>query len=150
VAAPSCVREHTVERPRHPAEIERLDERRREADLPVRQEAAQLVLDRPVPVRGLLLVGAKRSKLAVSGEDLLHGRSAKAPDQLVLQIPVAHVEAEAFHLRSAELDTEPRALQSTPEPVLLTGVEEAGQRDVGATRPVAAQEPSDRLRAPDR
>ena len=146
----SDVREYEVERARYPAEVERLHERRRESDLPVRQEAAQLFLGRPGPMRGLLLVGPKRSQLPMRGQDLLHHGSTERTDQLVLEIPFAHVEAKSFHVRAAEIDTEAGALKSTPEHALLSGVAETGQPDVGAARTVEVQEPADRLRAADR
>jgi hypothetical protein len=101
-------------------------------------------------MRGLLLVGAKRSQLPVRGQDLLHRGSTEATDQLVLQILFAHVEAESFHLRAAEVDTKAGALESASERSLLSRVAETREPGVGATRAVPVQEPTDRLRAPDR
>ena len=45
--------EHAVERARHATEVERLHERRCQSDLPVVQEAPQLILDHAAAVRGL-------------------------------------------------------------------------------------------------
>jgi hypothetical protein len=144
------VREYTVKRARYSGEIERLHERRRESDLPVGQEAAQLFLGGSGSMRRLLLVGAKRSQLPVGGQDLLHYGSTEATDQLVLEILFAYVEAESLHLRAPEIDTKARALESTPERRLLARVAETREPDIGATRAVKVQEPADRPRAPDR
>jgi hypothetical protein len=144
------MREYTVERARYLAEIERLHERRGESNLPVRQEATQLLLGSSGPMRRLFLVGTKRSQLPVRAQDLLHHGSTKATDQLVFQIPVAHVEPESFHLRAAEIGTKAGALKRTPELALLSRVAETGQLDVGATRTVEVQEPADRVCPPDR
>ena len=85
------------------------------------------------------------SQLPVRGQDLLHHGSTQATDQLVLQIPFAHVEAESFHLRAAEIDTKAGALKSTPELALFPASQRpparrqshAGRRDSGTGRPPA-------------
>src|SRR3954466_5101366 len=123
------MREHAVERARYAAEIKRLDQRRRESDLPVVQEAAELFLGGPCAMRELLLVGAKRSQYPVRGEDCLHYRGAKAAHQLVLQVRLAHVEAEAFHLGAAETETKAGPLESTAQLALLSRVAETSQPD---------------------
>lgn len=148
--AASDVSEHTVERARHPAEVERLDERRGESDLPVVEEAVELFLGRPCSMRGLLLVRAERRQPSVRGENLLHGGDAEAADELVLQVCFTHVETEPFHVGAAEVETEAGAPKSTPKVALFSCVTETGQRDAGCTRTVDAQEAADRLRAPDR
>src|SRR4051794_15342681 len=91
------MREDAVERPGYAAQIERLDQRRRKPDLPVGQEPAELFLGPSRSMRGLLLVGAKRSEDPVRREDRLDGWGAEATDQLVLQIRLAHIEPEPFH-----------------------------------------------------
>src|SRR4051812_1501981 len=144
------MREHAVERARYAAEIKRLDQRRREPDLPVVQEAAELFLGGPSAMRELLLVGAKRSQHAVGGEDCLHDRGTKATDQFVLQIRLADVEAEPFHLGAAEIEPEAGPLESTPQLALLSRVAETSQLDARPARAVQAQEPCERLRAADR
>jgi hypothetical protein len=147
---PSDVREHAVERARCTAEIERLHKRRCESNFPVGEEAAELLLSRPCSMRGLLLVGAKRSQLPMRGEDLLHHTGTEATDQLVLQIRLAHIEAEPLHVGAAEVATEAGALESEPQRALLSRVAETGQPDIRATRTVQIQEPADCLRAPNR
>ncbi len=122
----SDVREHAVERMRDPVEVERFHERRCEPDLPVREEAAELLLGRPRAMRGLLLVRPERSQPPVRGEDLLHHGSTEGTNQLVLQIRLAHVKAEPLHVAAAEVATEPGAFESEPDPALLSGVAEAG------------------------
>jgi len=99
-------------------------------------------------MRGLLLVGAKRSQLPMCGQYLLHDGSTQAADQLVLQIRFAHVEAESFRVVAAEVATEARAVESTPELGLFSRVAQTGQPDVGAARAVEVQEPADCMRAP--
>jgi hypothetical protein len=146
----SDMREHAVERARYAAEIKRLDKRRREPDLPVVQEAAELFLGAPSAMRELLLIGAKRSQYPVRGEDCLHARGAKTTDQLVLQIRLADVEAEPFHVGAAEIGTEAGPLESTPQLALLARVAEAGDPHARPSRGVQAQEPVERLRAPHR
>src|SRR5262249_37082494 len=130
--------------------IERLDQRLREPDLPVREEAPKLRLGRPCPMRGLLLVGAERTQPPVRGEDILHGRGTEGADELVLEIPLADVEAEPFQLGTAEVASEAGALESAPKRPFLSLVAEARQPDIGSARAVAIEEPADRLRAPDR
>jgi hypothetical protein len=144
------MREHAVERTRYAAEIKRLDQRPRESDLPVVQEAAELFLGGPWAMRDLLLVGAKRPQYPVLGEDCLHGRGAKATDQLVLQIRLADVEAEPFHPAAAEVKLEAGPLESTPQLALLPRVTETSQPDARHVLAIEAQEPAERLRAPDR
>ena len=48
------MREHAVERARYAAQIKRLDQGRRQSDLPVGQEAAELFLGTPFAMRELL------------------------------------------------------------------------------------------------
>src|SRR5947208_4498572 len=103
------MREHAVQRTRHARQIERLDERRREGDLPVREKASQLFLHGAAAMRRLLLVGAERSQQPVGGEDALHRLDAEATDQLVLQVTLADEEAEPLHPCAVEVgaDTGP-------------------------------------------
>src|SRR4051794_11554176 len=119
--------EHAVERARHAGEIKRLDQRRRESDLPVVQEAVQLFLGSPFAMRELLLVGAKRPQSPVRGEHSLRGRGAEAADELALQVGLADVEAEPFHLGAVEAESEACPLESTAQLALLRRVAEACQ-----------------------
>jgi hypothetical protein len=69
------VSEYAVERPRHLAEVERIDEQPRVSDLPAAaaaHEAPELLLSGPSLPRGLFLEGAERSKITMSVDDLFH------------------------------------------------------------------------------
>ena len=103
--------EHFVKWARYAARLERLHERRRESDLPVREEAPELFFGRLRSVRRLLLVGAKRSQLPMCCEDLLYELGAQRADQLVLQIPLARGEAKPLHPGAVEVTTEACALE---------------------------------------
>ncbi|MDQ1455999.1 MAG: hypothetical protein QOH28_1619 [Actinomycetota bacterium] len=86
---------HTIKGPRHSREIQRVDEQAGVMDLPAAagaHETPKLLLIRPSLVRSLLLEGAERSKLTLSGDDLFHGGGTEGADQLVLQVRDAHVE----------------------------------------------------------
>ena len=143
---------HAVERPRHFIEVERLDEMTRVPDLPSRaaaHEAPQLLLDGPFSPLGLLLHRAERSEVAVRLDDLDDRGDTESADQLVLEIRVAHVEPESFHVGSTELGAEAGPLESASEVDLLSGVTESRQLDVEPPRPEALQKPPDGLCATD-
>jgi hypothetical protein len=149
----SDMREYTVERPRHAAEIQGLHEQARVLDLPAAagaQEPPQLLLVGPFLLRRLLLEGAERPEVALSVDDLFHSGGSEGADQLVLKIDDAHVEAERFHLGAGEVGAEARPLETAPEVALLPGVAEARQPDVQPSRSEPVQEASDGLRTPDR
>ena len=100
--------------------------------------------------RSLLLEGAEGSELSLSVDDLLHGSGTESADQLLLQVCVARVETEAFHVGAGEAGAEAGPLETSPEFALLRGVVETCQPNVEPLRAEAAQEPSYGLRAPDR
>ena len=72
------------------------------------------------------------------------------PDQLVLQVCNAHVEAQPLHLGACEVGAEAGPLEPAPEVALLSGITEAGDLDVEAVRAEPVQKPADGLRASDR
>jgi hypothetical protein len=144
------MRKHAVQRPRHAAWIQRFDEQARVPELPVPHEAPELLFGGPLPVRGLLLVRAEGLKIAVGRDDLLHGGRTDGADQLVLQVDLADVEAEPFHLGASEVGAETGPLETAPEVTLLRRVAEACEREVESPRAEPIEEPSDCLRAPDR
>ena len=77
----SDMSEHQVERPRHLAEIERLDEQARVAGLPAAaaaHEAPKLILGGSASPLRLLLEGAEGSEVALRVDDLLHARRHRA------------------------------------------------------------------------
>ena len=129
------VGEHAVEWPRDAREVERLDEQPCVADLAIRHEAAQLLLEGARAVGLLLLVRAERAQLAVRLEDRLDQGRAERADELVLEVELAHVETERLHARASQVGAEPRSLEAAPELALLAGVAEAGQREVEPVGP---------------
>src|SRR4029077_10647241 len=73
--APVHARQRPVQRPRHPTEIESLDQQPCVADLPAAaaaHEAPQLLPGLATAPFGLLLQCAKRSHVALSGNDRFH------------------------------------------------------------------------------
>ncbi len=145
--------EHTVERPRHAPELERHDEQAGVADLPPRaaaQVAPELLFDWPSSPLGLLLQCAERSEVTLCLDDLFHRCGAKCADQLVLEVCLAHVEPQPFHVTTREVGAEPGTLEPAAEIAFLFCVAEAGQLHVESLRAESMQEPPDRVRASDR
>ena len=94
------MRQHAVEGARHPGEVERLDEQARVADLAAAaaaHETAKLLVARPSLPRRLFLEGAEGAEVALLLDDLLDRGGSECPDQLVLQVNDADVEAERLH-----------------------------------------------------
>ena len=118
----SDVGKHTIQRPRHSCEIQRVDQQARVLDLPApagAHETPKLLLIRASLVRSLLLQGAERSQLTLSGDDLFNGGGTEGADQLVLQVCDAHVETQLFHAGAIEVRAEAGALETAPEGGLL-------------------------------
>jgi hypothetical protein len=143
---------HTVQRPRHLAEIQSLDEQARVSDLPAAAAAHEtpklLLLGASLP-RRLLLESAEGPEVPLSVDDLLHRGGTKSADQLVLQVGDAYVETQSLHIGASELGTEAGPLETPPEVALLCGVTEARKLDVKPVRTEQTQEPSYGLRAPN-
>ena len=147
------MRKQQIQRPRHSAEIQGIDEQRRRADLPapVRSEKApKLLLGRPPSPRRLFLEGAKRVEVTQSADDLLDGVGAEGADQLVLQVRDADVEAQCFPIRASQARSEAGPLEGPLEVVLLCRVTEARQLEVEAPRAVQIQVAADGLCTSDR
>src|SRR5687767_12999759 len=132
--------EYPVQRPRHPGEVQRVDEQGRVADLPVPHELPKLHLMSQSSLRRLLLEGAERPKLALSVDDLFHGGSTEGAGQFLLQVCDAHVETESLHIGASEVGAEAGPLESPPEVALLPGVTEARQPGVHPLRAEPIQE----------
>src|SRR5436309_2889466 len=97
---------YTVQRSRHPGEIQLVDEQGRVLDLPAAagaHEAPQLLLLGLSLLRRLLLEGAERSKVTLSIDELFHGGGTEGADQLVLQVCDADVETEWLHIGASEV-----------------------------------------------
>jgi ubiquinone/menaquinone biosynthesis C-methylase UbiE len=147
------VREHSVEGARHLAEIERFDQEACVADLPpatAAHEAPELLGMRPSLPRRLLLEGAEGPELSLGLDDPLHRGGAQRPDQLVLQVGDADVEAQPLHLGAGEIRAEPCPLETPSELALFRGVAESRQRHVEPLRAEALEALPDRLRPADR
>jgi hypothetical protein len=143
---------YAVQRPRHAVEIQCVDEEGRELDLPASmrpEEAPQLLLLSPSSPGGLLLKGPERFKVTLRVDDLFHRGGPQGPDQLVLEVCDAHVEAELFHLGASEVRAEPGPLETAPEVALFSGVTESRQSEVQPLRAEPVQEASDCLRTAD-
>jgi Cobalamin-independent synthase, Catalytic domain len=72
----------------------------------------------------------------------LHGGRAQGPDQLVLQVLDADVEAQPLHFGAGEAGADPGSFESAPERFLPADVAEPGQLHA---RPLRA-EPADEAR----
>ena len=95
--------EDRSKRPRDTVEIERVDDQGPVLELPVPEKTAELCLDRPLPMRGLLLVGAERTQFALRLEKFLHRRRAQCTGQLILQVGVARKEAKPLEIGAREV-----------------------------------------------
>jgi hypothetical protein len=110
-------------------------------------ETPKLLFIRPSSVRSLVLEGAERSKLTLSGDDLFHGGSTDGADQLVLQVRDAHEETQRFHAGATEVRAEAGALETAPEVTFFCGVTQARQSDIQTRRTEQIQKASDVHRA---
>jgi hypothetical protein len=75
---------YSLERPRHVAEIDGVNEQSRVSDLPAAaaaHEAPKLLLGGPSLPRRLLLEGAERSEVSLRVDDLFHGGGTEGADQ---------------------------------------------------------------------
>jgi uncharacterized cupin superfamily protein len=146
------VREHGVERSRHPAQVERIDENARVADLAATaaaHEAPQLGARlASVPGR-LFLEGAEGTELALGADDLLDGIGPEGTDELVLEVVDAGVEPEPFHVGATQVRAEAAAFEAAPEIALLCRIEQPGEGDIETSRAERAHEAADRLRPAD-
>src|SRR5436190_9254796 len=91
-------------------------------------------------MRGLLLVGAKRTQLALGLEQLLHRLRTQCARQLVLQVGVARIEAERLEIGAREARAKAGTRESAPEVALLRGVVETGETDTEPRRTVPLKE----------
>lgn len=98
----------------------------------------------------LLLEGAEGPQVALDVQDFLHGVSAEAADQLVLQVRDTDVEAELLHVRVGEVGARAGPLQNTAEVVLLPRVAQTGDGDVEPVRAAHGEESPDAHRAAQR
>src|SRR5437763_8946507 len=117
------VHQDAVERPRDALEVDRLHQEDGVPLLAVPHEPVQLFLERPVAMRGLLLVGPERAQLALLGEHALHTLRPHRPRQLVLEVTRAGVEPGALELAPV------LAAEPAQEMPFLAGVIETGERD---------------------
>jgi hypothetical protein len=88
----------------------------------------QLLLERPVAVRRLLLVRPERAQLVLLGEHPLHPVGADGPGQLVLEVARARVPARLLERRTVAV------AERAQEVALLADVVEARQVSVAVLR----------------
>lgn len=149
----SDVSEDAVQRARHPVELKSPNEQRGVPCLPTApgaHETPELVLDRSPPLRGLPLEDSERGEFPLRLYHDLYGLRPEGTDQLVLQVGIAHVEAEGLHVCAGDVRTETGPFETSPEVALLRGVAEPGQRDVRSPRTESFKEAAGVLRAADR
>ena len=75
---------------------------------------------------------------------------AQRADEFILQVRIAHVEAERFHAIAVELRAEAGPLECAPKVALLARVAEPCESDVESARAEAVECARDRLCAADR
>jgi len=151
-AAGSDMSKYLVKRPRHLGELKRLDEQTRVSDLPApaaAHEAPKLLLVSPSLPRSLLLEGAERPKLTLSVNHLFHRGGTKSADQLFLQVCIARVETQPFHINARKVGAETGPLKTAPEVALFCGVIQTRQPHVEPLRAEQIQEPFYGLRTPN-
>lgn len=122
--------EDAVERSGNTLGFERLDEQSRVPDLPpsaAAHEAPKLIFFGPPSPGRHLLKRAEAVQVVVGPKDLHDSRGSERTDELLLQVGIADVEAELFHLGTREVAPEPGALESPSEDRLLTGVAETSE-----------------------
>ena len=89
-------------------------------------------------------------QVALRGDNSFNGLGAEAPDQFVLEIDDADVEAERLHVVALEVRTKAGALEAAPEVALLSDIAQACKPQVEPLRAEAFQESADCLRTSDR
>ena len=102
------------------------------------------------PSTGVASAACGTSRGPLRLDDLLHGCGTEGADQLVLEVCLAHVEAQPFHVAAREVGAEPGTLEPAAEVAFLSRVAETGELHVEPLRAESMQEPPDRLRASDR
>ena len=134
---------------RYSVEVERLDERRGEIDLPVGEEPTELLLGFASPVRGLLLVGAERPQLPVAAK---MSSTASTPRLRISSSSRSRTQTKkpsrSIAARSGSSPKPPRSRARRNAPSSPASQKPATQRR--PLRPVCVDEPADRLGAADR
>jgi hypothetical protein len=146
------VLQDSLQRPGHPVEIQRPDEHRRGLDLsaPLRaEEAPQLRLGGSSAPLRLVLEDAERFELTLRVEDLLHDGGPEGSNQLILQVGDADVETESLHLGARQVGAEARALETTLEVALFSGVAQTRQSEAQPLRAESFQKGANVRRAAD-
>jgi hypothetical protein len=106
-------------------------------------EAVKVLLEGPAAVEGLVLQLPKRCELALALDDQLDARGAEASNQLVLEVGVAHVEAETLQLRAVEIRSEAGVLETSADVILLREVVQTCESDVTSVWSEQGQETPD-------
>ena len=124
------MREEAFERARKVLDVDGLGEQPGVAISPSADEAVKLMGEVTPAVVRLALHRPQRPQIALSSDDLFHGGDPKGPEELVLQVDDARVEAERFEPRAHEILPEPRRLEASTDVILRADVVEAGEGDV--------------------
>jgi hypothetical protein len=103
----------------------------------------------PISLRRLPLHGAERSELSLSVDQSLHGAGPEGPDQFVLQVDDADVEAQQLHPGPRQIGPDSGPLQTTKKAALFCDIAETGQPDVESLRAQQRQKVPDLGRTTD-
>src|SRR6478672_2421419 len=143
----SHVCEHRVQRRRHAAEIERPDQVRCCVDLPAAvnpEEPPELLGGVAPPPGRLALERSEGREFAAVGEDPFDRLGGEPPDQLSLEVRLAHEEAELLEVLSSGDGAVPGSRKSTSVVALLARVAQAREPSV---RTEGRDRPADVLRS---
>jgi len=141
------VREHAVEWTRDVVQIECADEEWGVPGLPVPHEPVELSAERQCALLGLLLERAEPTRLALCVDDPRDPLASERTHELVLEIGLAHVEAERLQPIAVDGSSDPSSLERTPDLVLLPCIAQTGDLDVRAD---IAEGVAERVSASDR
>ena len=103
-----------------------------------------------VPLRRLLLEGAKRAQLPLLLDDLQHGVGSQRSHELVLEVGVADEEPERLEIRAAQVRPQASTLEAVRERAFFACVAEAGELHVEPARAESPESVADCVCAADR
>src|SRR5262249_41571378 len=138
--------EYAIERSRHAIQVQRLDHQpciQGLAPGPRADKAAQVLQLCAVSLGGLPLQAAEGSKLTLTLYNPFDPFYAQRANELVLEVGVAHIEAQPLHVFAPRVGAVAGSLESAPEIVLLTDVDQAGQLHARVGIPQLLEKPLD-------
>jgi hypothetical protein len=131
------VRQQAIQRLRHAAQLELVNEQRRVLMLATAagaHEPAQPGLFRSIALRRLVLEDPVRMQIAVPFEEPLDCGRSEGADELVLQILDAHEEAEPFQVGQGDVLAEAGSFERPLEEVRFTLIHQTSKGDIQPTR----------------